>query len=171
MLRVTTIIREAGLSPGFEFVSQHGLIRGRAVHQAIHLDEERKLDESSVHPEVAPRLASWRLWRKEVGLVYERGEFEVRTPEYVGHPDIVAMIGGVRWLLDIKGGSPAPWHCIQTALYAQACSPRPAKRGAVYVTDDGSIANLMEHKDLADFAVARSAVHLASWKKSAGLLT
>lgn len=171
MLRVTQIIREAGLSPGFEFVTQHGLLRGRAVHQAIHLDEEGTLDESTVHPEVAPRLASWRLFRREVGLVYERGEFEISTPDYVGHPDMVALIGGVRWLLDVKGGSPAPWHGIQTALYAQACSPRPAKRGAVYVTDDGSIASLREHKDLSDFAVARSAVHLACWKKSVGLLT
>lgn len=171
MLRVTAIIKEAGLSPGFEFVTQHGLDRGRAVHETIHLDELGTLDESSVHPEVAPRLESWRKWRRAVGLVYERGEFEVKTPEYVGHPDLVGTINGVRWLLDVKGGAPAPWHGIQTALYAQACAPRPAKRGAVYVTDDGSIARLVEHRELSDFAVARSAVHLACWKKSVGLLT
>lgn len=171
MLRVTKIISEAGLSPGFEFVPPHALDRGRAVHQAIHLDEEGKLDESSVHPEVAPRLASWRLWRNAVGLVYERGEFEVRTPEYVGHPDILGTINGVRWLLDVKGGAPAPWHGVQTALYAQACTPRPAKRGAVYVTDDGSIAKLVEHRHLSDFSTGNAAVLLACWKKSVGLLT
>lgn len=167
MLTVTESIRLAGLCGGIEWVPDSALQRGRAVHAAINLDERGNLDESSVDPEVAPRLASWRLWRRAAGLIYERGEFEVRGAGYVGHPDIVGTINGEPWLLDIKGGAPAPWHAIQTALYAATLGR--VRRGAVYVTDDGSIARLVEHRDREDFATGAAAVRVAAWKKSHGL--
>ena len=169
MVTVTEAIRLAGLAPGFEFVTPHGLARGSAVHAAINLDETGRLDESSVHAEVAPRLESWRLWRRAAGLVYERGEVEVQGPGYVGHPDVIGTINGERWLLDVKGGSPAPWHAIQTALYAAAIGTPRMKRGAVYVQSDGKIARLVEHHDRTDFAVGAAVVAVATWKKNHGV--
>lgn len=169
MLTVTESIRLAGLCGGLEWVPDSALQRGRAVHAAINLDERGKLDESSVDPEVAPRLASWRLWRRAAGLIYERGEFEVKGAGYVGHPDVLALIDYEPWLLDIKGGDPAPWHAIQTALYVAALGTTRMRRGAVYVTDDGSIARLVEHKNREDFKDGAAAVRIAAWKKSHGL--
>ena len=168
MLSVTTILRHAGVCGSMEFVPESALMRGRAVHAAINLDERGKLSESSVHAEVAPRLASWRAWRKAAGLVYERGEFEVRGPGYIGHPDIVGMIDGRRWLLDVKGGNPAPWHRLQTALYALALDESGVRRGAVYVTDDGSIARLEDHRDRADFNAAVACVSVCLWREKNG---
>ena len=167
MLSVTTILRHAGVAGSMEFVPESALMRGRAVHAAINLDERGKLDEASVHPEVAPRLASWRAWRKAAGLVYERGEFEVRGVGYVGHPDLVGTIDGRRWLIDVKGGNPAPWHRLQTALYALALD-ESVRRGAVYVTDDGSIATLQEHRDRADLSAAVACVAVVLWREKNG---
>lgn len=150
-----------------EFVPELALLRGRAVHAAINLDEQHLLDEASVHPQVAPRLASWRAWRKAAGLVFERGEFEVVGVGYVGHPDVVGLINGQRWLLDIKGGAPAPWHRLQTALYAAALGEH-VRRGAVYVTADGSMATLHEHRDRTDYATAAACVQVALWREKNG---
>lgn len=167
VLSVTQILRHAGVTGSMEFVPESALMRGRAVHAAIDLDERGKLDEASVHPEVAPRLASWRAWRKSAGLVYERGEFEVRGPGYVGHPDLVGTIGGRKWLLDVKGGAPAPWHRLQTALYALALD-ESVRRGAVYVTDDGSVATMHEHKDREDLRTAVACVAVVLWREKNG---
>jgi len=150
MHSVTEIIRLAGLSgDGFEFVTPHALARGSAVHAAIALAAAGRLDESSVHPEVAPRLASWRRWMQESGFVYERGEFAVTGPGWIGHPDCVGTLRGVRFVVDWKGGAPADWHGVQLAAYAVGTGVY--RRAAVYLKDDGSAASWREYLDFADF--------------------
>lgn len=168
MLTVTEALRLAGLSGGMEYVTDHGLARGRAVHAAIALHHKGTLDYESLHDEVAPRLASWIAWAQAVGYEHERGEFECRGVNYIGHPDAVGMIRGDRWLLDFKGGSPAPWHAIQTALYAAAVGGIN-RRGAVYLHADGRMATLIEHDGRQDYAVGMGAVAVAGWKKKNGL--
>lgn len=168
MLTVTEAIRIAGCCGGLEWVPDSALLRGRAVHAAVDLYERGKLDATSVHPEVAPRLASWIAWRTEAGFAYERGEFEVTGPGYVGHPDLVGTIRGERWLLDLKCGTPAAWHALQTALYAAALGTPRMRRGAVYLSDDGSVGRLVEHRDRADFTTASAVLAVAAWKKNNG---
>ena len=170
-VRVTEALRLAGLCPGFDYVTEFGMERGRATHAAIALDLTGRLDESSIHPEVAPRLASFRAWRDAAGFRASSIEVEVQGVGYVGHYDAVGMIAGVHWLLDWKNGSAAHWHAVQTALYAAAVGLHPIRRGTVYLRDDGGIARLVEHTDRGDLAVGRAAVAVATWKKSRGLLT
>lgn len=169
-LRVTEALRDAGLCPGFEFVTEYGMARGRAVHEAIALDLTGRLDEASVHPEVAPLLASFRRWRDATGFTATSVEGECHGLGYVGHYDAVGTIRGAAWLLDWKGGARQPWHAIQTALYAAAVGG-PLRRGTVYLRDDGGIATLVEHSDRRDIDIGLAAVVVATWKKNNGVRT
>lgn len=167
-LHVTDAIKIAGMSPSMEFVPASALMRGRAVHRAIELIEAGRLDADSVHPEVAPRLASWLTWRRAAGLVVLQTELRIKGNGYVGTLDILGEMQGRRYVLDVKGGAPEPWHAIQTALYAMGVGP-DVRRGAVYLDALGGIASFVPHQNPADFALASAVVAVATWKIANGL--
>ena len=163
-MRVTEALTLAGLIDPTWYAAGAAQ-RGTAVHAATALDDLGDLDETSVDPIVAPYLESWRKLRDQMGWKFRRSEIEVelRRGTLVGHVD--RLFGNV--VLDVKSGSPEPWHAIQTALYASlhGADFASVRRYAVYVHDDGSIADLRRHESLGDLSVANAVVTLAAWRK------
>lgn len=162
MIRVTEALRLAGIIPDMPYSTEYHLERGRAVHRAVELAARGTLDESSVHLDVALYLASWRAWWALARGSLVAAEVEVKSDRhgYVGHPDAIVRLNGVEWLLDWKTGGAAPWHGIQTALYAAAMD-RPLRRGAVYLRADGSCAVLVPHRGISDYVEGLRAVKIA----------
>lgn len=179
MIRVTHAIKAAGLIDS-EWFTPEATSRGTAVHAATELDDMGDLDETSVHPAVAPFLESWRRFRKEIGWPIWEGHIEVEvhhTPfAYVGHVDRImrrSLGGGAMGpvVLDIKTcASPSGWHRIQSAAYAMAWQymtgfPNPVERGCVYLQSDGSAGRLVMHKDRRDFEVWKAVLTVAKFKE------
>lgn len=172
MLRVTEALKLAGLVDT-EWMTPEGAKRGTYVHEATALDDAGTLDPTYFHEEVSPRVDSWRRFKAETGLVVAAIELEVvHAPlGYAGRLDrIVRFPGDDRpTVIDLKNGSQAKWHRIQTALYAlawcaQTGQPTP-HRGAVYLHPDGRAATLWPHRERSDFQVAQHVVALASFLK------
>lgn len=172
MLRVTEALKLAGLVDT-EWMTPHGAARGTAVHEATALDDRGELDPAWSHPEVTPRVESWRRFRRETGLVVLEIEREVvhRPLGYAGRLDRIARFpkDGGPTLIDLKNGSPAKWHRIQTALYALAWAHETGNltpfRGAVYLNDEGRAATFVPHPDRRDFEVAKAVLSLARFQK------
>lgn len=172
MLRVTEAIELAGLSDT-TWLTPEAAARGTAVHAAIALDIADNLDESSVHPVVAPYIESWRRYRRESGIVVIESELEVRheTMGYAGRLDLIGQLPGFALpsILDFKTGGRADWHPIQSAGYALArqamVGGATPLRGALYLKDDGAAAVYVQHPHRNDFDVFRSAVVIAHWKQ------
>jgi len=175
MLRVTEAIQLAGLSDT-TWLTPEAAARGTAVHAAVALDVSGQLDEESIHPVVAPYLASWRRFRLEANVFVIDSELEVEhlALGYSGRLDMIATIGGYApMVLDLKTGAAAAWHPIQTAGYALAhqtmAGGATPPRGAVYLQDDGSAARFVAHKDRGNFDVFKAAVVIAHFKKQKGI--
>lgn len=112
---VTQVIKCAGLSDDFRFVDTMVLERardiGKATHAATHYYDEGDLDESTIAPEVLPRLEAWKRLREEHGLVPMLLETVVCSTvfHFIGRFDRLMRTG---WgpaktiLLDIKCGDP-----------------------------------------------------------------
>jgi hypothetical protein len=87
-----------------------GRKRGSAAHLAAHFFDIGDLREASVHPEVAPRLDAWRLFRTERNFVPVYSELAVYSHRYryIGRLDKFGTIerGRRRVLLDLKNGDP-----------------------------------------------------------------
>ena len=158
---VTDIISSALGNPFADVppaVLEHKRAIGVAAHLACHLDDEGKLDESTVHPEVAPRLAAWREFRRAF-------RFEVYASErplyhslhgYAGTPDrgVFVIDGAWRAVIDLKTGLPGPAAALQTAAYAhllEATFGTPVdRRFALQARDDGTF-RLVEYESPADW--------------------
>lgn len=168
--RVHQILKAAGLVDG-SFYTDFARDRGAAVHAACALDDLGDLVESTVHPEVAPYLRSWRLGRQHFGWKFQRGDVElsVETASYTGHPDKVLRSPDRKFVtdvIDLKAGQPERWHSIQLAFYAMAFLPAqsvyPARIG-VYLKSDGTMPNVVRYTDPEDFRVAKAALTVAAW--------
>jgi len=167
-MTVTEILKRVGLINA-EWFTEHGAARGTAVHKAVELDVAGTLDESSIHPEVAPYFDAWRkadLYG--MGFKILSMEIEVEGKGYTGHPDIIAERDGTSWVIDLKTGQHAAWHRLQTALYAEAHMPAPSwgaprmRRAGLYLRRDESF-RFVEFADDRDYPAARAAVTLANW--------
>lgn len=108
--RVTDILDAAGLGPDLSRVSPAVLeaarMRGHAVHALIEADAYGYLDQAAVTDEVAPYFAAYKRFMKESGHDAVASEFEVvhDVLRYVGHPDRLGWLVGVRMILDWKTG-------------------------------------------------------------------
>lgn len=140
--------------------------RGTAVHEYCQLDDEDDLAEESVTPEMKGYLEAWRRFRKESKAKVLSIEERIYHPVYgyAGTLDRIVKIGRDEAIVDLKTGSPARWHAIQTGAYAAAKQGKaPYRRFACYLKDDGSY-SLQEHKDRADGAVWLSALTVWKWR-------
>lgn len=109
---VTEVIAAAGIGPDFSGIPEH--IRaerlerasriGKAAHAAIDLLEQGDLDESSLHPLVAPRVVAYQRFLKDTGFRRTHGEFLVRSNRwrYIGHGDAAGFLGAERIGIDAK---------------------------------------------------------------------
>lgn len=123
--RVTAILEAVGLGPDFSAVPPAILEAARARGAAVHALAEALgygyLDDGDIRPELAPYVDALRKFYAESGAQHIASEFEVRSPSwrYVGHPDLLVWLNGVRVLIDIKTGD-ATGAEYQVAAYVQA---------------------------------------------------
>lgn len=131
---VTSVIRSALGDPFASVppaVLEHKRMIGTAAHLACHLDDAGKLDEASVHPEVAPRLEAWRKFRRDVRSCVFMSEEPLYAVAhgYAGMPDrglLVEPPAAAEWVavVDLKTGLPGPAAALQTAAYEHLVAQR-----------------------------------------------
>lgn len=162
-MRVTECLKILGLIED-SWRDEHAMDRGTAVHAATAYDDEGDLDERSVTAEIAPYLAGYRKWRREMPCeVVGKPETTV-TNEALGiHGtlDRCIKLNGATYIVDIKTGAPAPWHRWQIALYRllwalQEKQPTPLG-AALYLANDGTY-RWAEYTDRKDPDRARALV-------------
>ena len=135
--RVTSVLRSLGLGADYSMVDPEVLARaqaiGRATHLATALDERGELDEETVDPAVAPRLAAWRAFVRESSWRSTAIEEPAYSTEWgvAGTPDRVGWLNGRRAVLDIKPPSYHPGVIFQLALYAVLLEPDGRRGEAV----------------------------------------
>lgn len=104
---VTTILREHNLYPSYAGVDPRYRMLGSAVHSAAHLHDLGLLDEASLHPEVAARLARYLDFKRDTGFIPRVWELPLADPgrDVAGMFDMLGECGGEIWLLDLKTGT------------------------------------------------------------------
>lgn len=108
LIGLTRALKLGGVAEGYEYVNEGVLElareRGKAVHKATELHDRGRLDESSVHPAVAPYLAAWRsfLALKRVQVIdIERPIFSKKWG-FACTPDRTVFVNGKLGVLEIK---------------------------------------------------------------------
>lgn len=166
---VSKIIAFAGLSD-MTWVSEEALKRGSYVHQALEFEDLGDLNEADLDEKLKGYLKAWRTFKADFKAEIHCVEQKVHHPiyRYGGTLDRIAKIEGHFCVIDIKSGSPAAWHPIQTALYSMTQDaphgPGCPRRAAVYVTPEGKY-RFITHNNREDFTVAKAAITLAQWKE------
>jgi hypothetical protein len=170
---VTEIIHAVGLSKWR--AGRHAkfyMERGKLLHTVAAWWDQGCLDEDSVDPAVAPHL---RAYKEFVTMNRSRIEWlEIEEPlaceslRFAGTPDRVLLWDGKRAILDLKTGSPAPWHQVQTAGYAMLAG-NVQERLALYVGADAKW-KLDTHEEPDDRSVFGAALAVYWWKKRNGQL-
>lgn len=113
----TAVLRETGFLPDHAFTDPFYLERGGALHDAVALDLMGRLDETTVHHEIAPYLLRARYVVAMLGLeprVVEKPLYD-RVHRYGGTPDLVAFSTVLQCLvvLDWKTGGYEPGYELQ----------------------------------------------------------
>ena len=145
---VTSVIKAAGFMP--EYKPQDAewyMSRGSMIHLAAELYDRRTLDEETLDPSIKGYLESWKKISDQAWVHIEM-QLADQIYQYAGTIDRIP-------LLDIKSGSPAPWHKIQLGAYYGLCKCNvvPVKSGmAVYLQEDGSMPKIITYtlKELQD---------------------
>lgn len=169
VLSVTQILKVAGLMDSRWFNTE-SRDRGSYVAQATHFMDEGELDIESLDPALVPYCRAWSKFLSESRSEVIQSEYRVcnLTHGYAGTLDRWLVMNGKDTLIDIKTGTSAPWHPIQTAGYA-SCIRTHFTRGCVYLNDDGSY-KLKLHKDASDYGVFGAALVVAQWKQKNGVI-
>jgi hypothetical protein len=174
LVSVTTLMGWGGLKPKFYGGGANGqylMDLGTAVHLAVKLDCEGRLDEASVAQPLQPYLAGFRAFKSASGCEHQALEMMVfskllgiaGTMDFLGWCPLLKRGEGT-WLLDYKTGIKQAWHQAQTASYAHLYGDRSVKRGALYLGNDGTF-HLERHEDPADFDGFMGAIGVANWRR------
>ena len=153
---VSTIINDL-LGADYTRIDPFYANRGTAVHKAVELHLQGRLDESSMDEHVTPYFEAFQKFESETGFKVEETELKVFSKPlwFAGTLDLIGTIGGKQYLLDIKTGQKQKWHSIQTAGYAIGYGDEQIKRGAIYLAKNGSY-QLQPHSSNKDFMVFES---------------
>lgn len=128
-------------------VLEHKRALGVSTHFACHLDDAGMLDETSVHPEVRPRLDAWRAFRRELQceVICSERQLYHASIGYAGQPDRLMrlVVAGDRAVVDLKTGLPGPYAALQTAAYGElvdsefGAEERPLRRFSLQALPSG----------------------------------
>jgi len=142
---VTFLLKCVGAAPAIpRYASiQKAVARGRAVHTAIRLFAEGKLDISTVDPRIMGWFEAFLDWYGTCSLKRARHEVMVigEGEGYAGTADMIGMNGKAEEVVDFKTGSEEGWHGIQVTLYALARFHEKRKgmnRRCVYLKKNGT---------------------------------
>lgn len=134
---VTGIIKRAGLMGTF-YGDATAMAVGSAIHEMTRLYDAKDLDESSLDESLIGPLESWKAFRAEFKpkiLEKEKPRYN-RDYSFAGTPDRLIEVNGRQYVLDIKSGSPMPWHLVQLGAYSLFWNPAP-KGVCVYLDAEG----------------------------------
>lgn len=133
---VTEILRLAGLVDATHHFPAKAAF-GNRVHEACAGRDRGDMSADGLDPKVGYRLVAWWMYRETACIKVLEIEKVVGSKElgYAGTLDRVVELDGDKWVLDLKTGSPCPWHQLQLAAYALAYG-RPMRRMAVYLKPD-----------------------------------
>ncbi|MDZ4346140.1 MAG: hypothetical protein U1E51_27320 [Candidatus Binatia bacterium] len=167
---VTGVLEELGLSD-YSHVPYQQLEwakkRGTAVHLACQYYDEGDLDESTLHPEVLPRLEAWKRFRSDSGFQADPGgiERQVFSENHglAGKIDRVGILDGPS-IVDIKTSAMLMKHWgLQLAAY-EFLEGRFLKRYTVRVLEDGTY-RVDRFRDPNDRRIFLAALSVAQWKR------
>lgn len=168
---VTQVLQGAGLIDTTWF-NDAARTRGTYVAQATEMYDKGTLDYDALDEGLRPYVMAWEKFLVENEVEIKAIEMMVcsEARRYAGTLDrIIAMGGGkYKYVLDIKTGSAAKWHSIQTAGYVQ-CLPGYHRRASIILNNDGKY-SFHEHIESYDRGVFLSALNLYHWKSDKGLL-
>lgn len=170
---VTQVIKAAGYMGNTAHYTDESRDRGTYVHAVTAAWDTGNLVMEQVYAlgleYTLPYLEAWKKFRAETG--FEPTEIEL----IVGHPTL--MYAGTldrshrgcltKTICDIKTGSPAPWHAIQTAAYA-GCLSGIWQRCGVYLAGTGAY-KLEWHEGFDDWDAFVAALSAWKWKAKHGL--
>jgi hypothetical protein len=145
---------------------------GEAVHAAIELDVQDRLDEDSIHEDVAPYFDGWRRFMREKQPKIIACELRVyhTTYRYAGTLDLLAEVDGELTVIDTKStAAMSPVTALQTAAYTEAYCferdlPRNLKRAALHLTADSDY-RLHHYRNPMDFTVFLGLRNFLSWRE------
>lgn len=124
---VTSMLSKCGLVDSAWFHEQ-AAIRGQAVHAAIHLYNEGRLDWDSLSDEIAPYLVQWIEFcaAHKVETIYSEVRLVSAADMFGGTVDWIGLVDDDTKLIDfktmLKPRRAAPWWAIQLALYRRLVS-------------------------------------------------
>ncbi len=107
--RVTEILMRVGLALDYQRLVPADKLtmlrqRGTALHRAIHLWDEHRLDIASVHEAILPGLTAYQAWAQDVKHEPWASELELihETWGFMGHPDRIGLVNGEPAVIDWK---------------------------------------------------------------------
>lgn len=163
---VTGILHAAGLTRSYDGFHE-AQWRGLHVHQACEWLDLNDLDWSTVYPQWVGYVRSYERRKAQDGLV-------PRLIEWQGYHPALRFAGtidreyeprnGIIPQLDLKTGAEEDWHPWQTAGYYLLRGVKEARRGCLYLQEDGQPARLRWHDDPADLRVFLAALTIANAK-------
>jgi hypothetical protein len=172
--RVTSILHAAGCMGG-QWWTPESRDRGTRVHYATRLLDEGKLNWDGLTDEERPYVEAWQAFKAENDVqIRSIEQFAVdELYRFAGRFDRVAILralhGGL-WVLDIKTGTPDPWHGLQLAAYArllQQSSAQNPYRAGVYLQDNGRY-KFAEYSDPTDFTEWDAIATHMTWRLNNG---
>lgn len=169
---VTQVLEGAGLIDTRWF-NDEARTRGTYVALATQYYDEGTLDYDALDDELKPYVMAWERFlagddTREVLRIEQRVWHTALR--FAGTLDRTILMGTTKrkYVLDIKTGSAAPWHQLQTAGYAE-CLVGLWCRASIILYDDASY-HFNVHDSRSDRDVFRSALNLYHWKSENGLL-
>lgn len=148
------------------------MLRGRAVHKAIHLLQQNILDWATVDERIKMYVLAYENFRTETRVEPIASEQLVynRVYQYAGTLDMRTE----RAVYDFKTGVEVFTHGLQLAAYVEAVENVPLpesklKRFSVYLSDTGNF-KLKEYTDKTDLYDFIACLRIFRRKKKEGLL-
>ena len=171
---LTSTIKEANL--GWKCDPWYG-DRGTAVHLATEYFDKGTLDENSITDDIRGYLESWKQLRKDQKFtsipIPTHTEYKIYHPELMVGMKIDRLPGPV----DLKSGSPEPWHILQiavqwSALICQGMHDLARSPIDIYLDPDGGPpkVKIYSSSELRQaFKVYASMLYFLRWRRSVGI--
>jgi len=164
---VTTILRDVGLYPDFQFVDDWYAERGTRVHQACHYLDKDTLDLDQLVTDdeqgiIVPFVESYKKFKLDYKFQVEGSEIQVFNEAfwYAGTYDKKGTIifDGVKrdTITDLKCGGPEFGYQFQLAGYALAENNPYTLRLSVHLDKAGKLPNIIEHDQPGDFEIFKA---------------
>jgi len=174
LVSVTHVIKSEGLAGDTSHWNDAARDRGTFVHQVCEWYDLGKLDEETLDPGLVPYLQAYKRFKEHQDphwYVIEGMRCDM-TLRYAGTIDRAGFIKASKFpiVCDLKSGSPAPWHRVQTAAYKRLVAKDLPEgiiwRYCLYLHDDGTYKlDKLSLDDSEDWGVFVAALAAHQWKQ------